>query len=60
MAMVNRTKKQVKYKQQAIVAININSNFIPLPVVRKRSYGSIKVTICPELCTISTARLQIL
>jgi hypothetical protein len=27
MTMVNRTKKQVKYKQQAIVAINRNSNF---------------------------------
>jgi hypothetical protein len=26
MAMVNKTKKQVKYKQQAIVAINTNSN----------------------------------
>jgi hypothetical protein len=27
MAMVNRTKKQVKYKQQTIVAVNTNSNF---------------------------------
>jgi hypothetical protein len=27
MAMVNKTKKQVKYKQQAIVAINTHSNF---------------------------------
>jgi hypothetical protein len=27
MAMVNKTKKQVNYKQQAIGAINTNSNF---------------------------------
>jgi hypothetical protein len=27
MAMVNKTKKQVEYKQQAIVTINTNSNF---------------------------------
>jgi hypothetical protein len=27
MAVVNKTKKQVKYKQQAIVAINTNNNF---------------------------------
>jgi hypothetical protein len=27
MAVVNKTKKQVKYKEQAIVAINTNSNF---------------------------------
>jgi hypothetical protein len=29
-----------------------------LPVVRKRNYISIKPTGCPELCTISTARLR--
>jgi hypothetical protein len=27
MAIVNKTKKQVKHKQQATVAINTNSNF---------------------------------
>jgi hypothetical protein len=27
MAMVNKIKKQVKYKQQATVAINSNNNF---------------------------------
>jgi hypothetical protein len=27
MAVVNKTKKQVKYKQQAIVAVDTNSNF---------------------------------